>query len=244
MDQEEWSRAFMIRLKDKKTERLFGLNPSDLVSPPCVLVLSLDLQLLVPEVHHPAGDLRRRLLHPDRVLPARWEAETPETRVPPEGTTRLSGGTAGRSEGTRTVQVPRVPPGGSRDPPLRRRALWDLIIMGNLCILSSPCLRRWFMTPVFLSLCLSLSPFSLALRWGGGRICLHPHPTHPHHSFCAHLEQELVSGGWYQCIQVHKQIFFKYFIKFYNIFCNFIKCEKQTSDKQNTRMSTNRCFQV
>lgn len=61
----------MIRLKDKKTERLFELNPSDLVSPPCVLVLSLDLQLLVPEVHHPAGDLRRRLLHPDRVLPAR-----------------------------------------------------------------------------------------------------------------------------------------------------------------------------
>lgn len=42
----------------------------------------------------------------------------------------------------------------------------------------------------FFSLLLSLS---LALCRRGGRICLHPYPTHPHHSFCTHLEQELVS---------------------------------------------------
>lgn len=34
---------------------------------------------------------------------------------------------------------------------------------------------------------------SLALCGRGGRVCLHPHPAHPHHCFCAHLEQELVS---------------------------------------------------
>ena len=44
----------------------------------------------------------------------------------------------------------------------------------------------FFFSPASLSL-------SLALRRCGGRICLHPHPTHPHHSFRTHLEQELVS---------------------------------------------------
>ena len=38
---------------------------------------------------------------------------------------------------------------------------------------------------------------SLALCGCGRRIRLHPHPTHPHHSFCTHMEQELVR--WTEC---------------------------------------------
>lgn len=58
-----------------------------------------------------------------------------------------------------------------------------------------PCRKKshgWFGVLSFFPPCYS----SLALRWCGGRICLHPHPTYSHHSFCTHLEQKLVSVGY------------------------------------------------
>lgn len=68
--------------------------------------------------------------------------------------------------------------------------------------------------------CPILPSHSLALCWCGGGLCLHPDPTNPHHSFCSHVEQELVSGaglderrpGLESCSSYELHLFLSFFL--------------------------------